>query len=84
MMEKNGTKAIKEFTSLVHKEFGMRIVVLAAFVDRDGDPSMSLWVYVSVCFSSHMHLTLRIDLTTMTKMAEHLSRTVIQIGDDLK
>jgi hypothetical protein len=42
MMEKNGTKAIKEFTSLVHKEFGMRIVILAAFVDRDGDPSMSL------------------------------------------
>jgi hypothetical protein len=44
MMEKNGPKAIKEFTSLVHREFGMRIVVLAAFVDGDGDPSMTLWV----------------------------------------
>jgi hypothetical protein len=44
MMTKNGPKAIKEFTSLVHKEYGMRIVVLAAFIDGDGDPSMSLWV----------------------------------------
>ena len=41
-MEKNGTKAIKEFMSLVHKEFGMHIVILAAFVDRNGNPLMLL------------------------------------------
>jgi len=43
MMRKNGTRVIKDFTSAVWRQFGMRVVVLAAFVD-DEDPSMSLWV----------------------------------------
>jgi len=43
MMSKNGTKAIKDFTSAAWRQFGMRVVVLAAYVD-DEDPSMLLWV----------------------------------------
>jgi hypothetical protein len=42
MMSKNGTKAIKEFSSSAYNQFGMRVVVLAAFVDGKGEPSMSL------------------------------------------
>ena len=41
-MSKHGTKAIKEFTSTAYNQFGMRVVVLAAFLDDEGDPSMSL------------------------------------------
>jgi len=26
------------------KQFGMRIVILSAFVDGDGDPAITLWV----------------------------------------
>lgn len=44
MMAKHGTKAIKEFTSAANNQFGMRVVVLAAYRDSDGDPSMALWV----------------------------------------
>jgi hypothetical protein len=44
MMAKHGTKAVKDFTSNVYKEYGMRIVVLAAYVDTEGEHAMSLWV----------------------------------------
>jgi hypothetical protein len=44
MMAKSGPKAIKEFSSLAYKQFGMRVVVLAAYIDAEGDPSMTLWV----------------------------------------
>ena len=43
MMSKNGTKAIKDFMLAAWRQFGMRVVVLAAYVD-DEDPSMLLWV----------------------------------------
>lgn len=42
MMAKNGPKAVREFTSLAYKEFGMRVVVLAAFLDSQRDPSITL------------------------------------------
>jgi hypothetical protein len=42
MMAKNGPKAVREFSSLAYNQFGMRVVVLAAFVDNQGEPSMSL------------------------------------------
>jgi hypothetical protein len=44
MMRRHGPKAIKDFTSLAYNEYGMRLVVLAAFIDEEGDPSMSLYV----------------------------------------
>jgi hypothetical protein len=44
MMSKRGPRAIKEFTSSSYNQFGMRVVVLAAFMDSDGDPSITLWV----------------------------------------
>jgi len=42
MMEKHGTKAIKEFTSLAYSQFGMHVVVLAAFTGSKGEPSIIL------------------------------------------
>lgn len=42
MMAKSGPKAVKEFTSSVRRQFGMHAVVLAAFIDADGDPSYTL------------------------------------------
>jgi len=34
---------MKDFTSAAYKEFGMRIVVLVAFL-HDGKPAVSMWV----------------------------------------
>jgi hypothetical protein len=45
MMAKHGTGAVKDFTSRVYGEFGMRIVILAAYVDTEGEHTMALWVY---------------------------------------
>jgi len=42
MMEKHGTKAVKEFTSSAYSQFGMHIMVLAAFTGSEGEPSMTL------------------------------------------
>lgn len=44
MMAKKGPRAVREFTSAAYKQFGMRVVVLAAFVDREGDASVTLCV----------------------------------------
>jgi len=42
MMAKRGPKAIKEFTSSAYKQFGMRVVVLASFLDDGGRPAITL------------------------------------------
>lgn len=42
MMAKQGPRAVKEFASSAYNQFGMRVVVLAAFVDGEGDPSVAL------------------------------------------
>jgi hypothetical protein len=42
MMSKKGPKAVKEFASAAYKQFGMRVIVLAAYVDSEGDPSITL------------------------------------------
>jgi len=42
MMHKKGPKAVKEFASYMHKQFGMRVVILGAFMDEDGEPSMTV------------------------------------------
>jgi hypothetical protein len=42
MMKKNGPRAVREFTASAYKQFGMRIVVLAAYLDVEGDPTMAL------------------------------------------
>jgi hypothetical protein len=39
---KHGPDAISEFSSAVYSQFGMRIVVLAAFLDTRGEPSISM------------------------------------------
>jgi len=47
MRDKNGMQAMKDFTSTVYKEFGMRIVILAAYLHK-GHPSVSMYVWVSI------------------------------------
>ena len=44
MMKNCGPRVIKEFTQSAYKQFGMHVVVLVAFLDDKGDPSMALWV----------------------------------------
>ena len=44
MMFKCGPEAVREFTSSAYKQFRMCVIILAAFLDRGGDPSMTLWV----------------------------------------
>jgi len=41
MMKKRGPAAVKEFTSAAWNQFGMCVVVLAAFM-KDGHPSVLL------------------------------------------
>jgi hypothetical protein len=48
MMKKHGPKAMKEFTSVVFRQFGMRVVVLAAYMN-DGEPAVSMWVIALHC-----------------------------------
>ena len=43
MMEKCGNRAIREFTLVAHKQFGMQVIVLAGFM-KEGNPLVSLWV----------------------------------------
>jgi hypothetical protein len=43
MMKKHANNAMKDFTSLAYKQFGMRLVILGAFVDDEGEPAISLW-----------------------------------------
>lgn len=50
MMTKSGTKAVKEFSSAAYNQFGMRVVVLAAFVNEKNEPLVSLWVPCSILF----------------------------------
>jgi hypothetical protein len=51
-MNKNGAQAVKEFTKLLYQQFGMHVVILAAFMDIEEDPSIALWVQSSIpiCF----------------------------------
>jgi hypothetical protein len=44
MMDKCGPRAVKEFTSSAYRQFGMRVIVLASFMDQEQGPSVALWV----------------------------------------
>jgi hypothetical protein len=50
IMTKSGTKAIKEFSSVAYNQFGMRVVVLAAFLNEKNEPLFLLWVPCSILF----------------------------------
>jgi hypothetical protein len=56
MMAKHGSKFVRDFTSTAYSQFGMRIVVLAAYVDGEGDNAMLLWVYkvLFMCISHNI------------------------------
>ena len=41
MMSKHGPKAVKEFTSVAWNQFGMRVVVLAAYL-QDGEAVVTM------------------------------------------
>jgi hypothetical protein len=55
MMTKSGTKAIKEFSSMAYNQFGMCIVVLAAYVNEKNEPLVLLWVPCSILFMHASH-----------------------------
>ena len=57
MMRKHGPRAIKEFTSVAFRQFGIRVVVLAAFMDSR-DPSILLWVMG--LYSIHVYFSQKI------------------------
>jgi hypothetical protein len=42
MMAKHGPRAIKEFTSAAYNQFGMRVVVLAAYTNDEGEPTATM------------------------------------------
>jgi hypothetical protein len=81
MMAKNGPQAIKEFTRSAYNQFGMCVVILTAFVDNEGDPSITLYVQCSIYVRFSQS---RVVSITMTKMAGHLSRPVIKTGTNTK
>jgi hypothetical protein len=81
MMNKKGPQAVKEFTMSAYNQFGMHVVVLVAFVDTEGDPSITLWVQASI----HVHFSQsQAVLITTTKMVGHLSRAIIKTGGSTK
>jgi hypothetical protein len=41
-MNKNRARAVKKFTKSSYQQFRMRVVVLAAFMDIEEDPSIAL------------------------------------------
>jgi hypothetical protein len=44
MMTKSGPKTVKDFTSSVYSQFGMRVVVLASFLNEKEGLLVALWV----------------------------------------
>ena len=42
MMRKHGAKAVREFASASFKQFGMRVVVLAAYMDAEEDAEVAV------------------------------------------
>lgn len=74
MMSKHRPRAVREFTFSAYKQFEMRVVILTAFPDGEGDSSMTLYIYspIHTCFSQP-----QITLISITKTAGNLSRTVI-------
>jgi len=42
MLIKRGPRAIKEFSSALFNQFGMRVVVLAAYINEDGHPATAM------------------------------------------
>jgi hypothetical protein len=76
-MAKHGARAVREFTSAAYGQFGMRIVILAACLDIDGEPAVSLCVRGSF----FMHFSqFPIASTTTTRTEEPHSRTACLTG----
>ena len=53
MMDQKGKRAVREFTSSVYRQFRMQVVILAAYANMEGDPSIALWVWGSI----QMHIS---------------------------
>jgi hypothetical protein len=58
MMDKHSSKTFRIFAQYVYRQFGMRIAVLAAFRDSEGEAAISLYVY-------NLHLFLHTSLTSV-------------------
>jgi hypothetical protein len=44
MMEKHSMGTFREFSRYAYNQFGMRVAILAAYCDGDGDPAITLFV----------------------------------------
>jgi len=82
MMEKHGTKAVKEFTSSAYSQFGMHVMVLTAFTSSKGEPSMTLSVNALSIYASSSQS--QIASIIMAQTQKHLSRPAIMTGGSTK
>lgn len=44
MMEKHSATTFRDFAQYVYRQFGMRIATFVAYRDREGDPTITLFV----------------------------------------
>jgi hypothetical protein len=52
MFKKKGLQAIHSFAKSAYEEFGMRMVILAGYQEKPGDPS----IFLCVCIFVHLHI----------------------------
>jgi hypothetical protein len=43
MMEKKSMGTFRDFARFAYNQFGMRVAILAAYCDREGDPTITLF-----------------------------------------
>ena len=78
IMSKRGPRAVREFTSAAWNQFGMRIVVLVAFLE-DGEPAILLWVEGPILLYSCFSQFQTASITTRTA-GGRLSGKVLMTG----
>jgi hypothetical protein len=44
MFEKHGVHSVQEFSASMYKQYGVRVVILAGYMDAENDPTMTLYV----------------------------------------
>ena len=68
---------MREFTSAAYNQFGMRVLILGAYLDDKEDPAITLCVQIPI----HMRFSRpQLGMITMTRMGAHLSRPLIRNG----
>jgi hypothetical protein len=44
MFDKHGIPTVQDFSALMYKQYGVRVAILAGYVDAEGDPTITLYV----------------------------------------